>query len=456
MVYRALRWAARVALHWYYGDIAVHGAERVPARGPLLVVANHPNALVDALLVATTLQRRVLLTAKATIFENPLLAPLLHVVGVVPLRRAADERAAAASRVIAPGRNADSFRAVRHTLQRGNAVLIFPEGISHDRPGMAPLKTGAARMALDAHDRGVRDVAILPLGLVYERKESPRSRVLVRVGEPLDIDRWCSNTGASDAAGLTTAIDDALRAVTLNFASDARAERAVALASALAAIAEPPAPLAHVPPLGTESDIARRVERATEGLTTAAPAVATRADDFITRVAALGARLAAEHIALQDVRISPLIRHGAYFVAREGLVVASSLPFAMLGRIAHWLPIRLARFIAMRPTATDPSRDLPAMRTIQFGVGFVLVWYLLLGGAVVHWLGWGAAVATLALIFLGARIDFVMHDRRRRAYRRARTYLALRRNPALRSEVLGEIDALLADAISLENELVRG
>jgi 1-acyl-sn-glycerol-3-phosphate acyltransferase len=85
MLYGALRFAAGVALRWYYGDIVVQGAERIPERGPLVIASNHPNALVDALLVGTTLTRRMKLTAKATLFANPVLARLLHLVGVVPL-----------------------------------------------------------------------------------------------------------------------------------------------------------------------------------------------------------------------------------------------------------------------------------------------------------------------------------------------------------------------------------
>ena len=57
------------------------------------------------------------------------------------------------------------------------------EGKSHDEPGLAPLKTGAARMALEAMTSGsAPDLAIVPIGLVFERKEAPRSRVLVQVG----------------------------------------------------------------------------------------------------------------------------------------------------------------------------------------------------------------------------------------------------------------------------------
>src|SRR6478735_4620088 len=91
MLYRFLRVIAAIALRWYYAEIVAQGAGRAPRAGPLLIVANHPNALIDPLLVGTTLPRRVLLTAKATLFENPALSMLLHAVGVVPLRRAKDE-----------------------------------------------------------------------------------------------------------------------------------------------------------------------------------------------------------------------------------------------------------------------------------------------------------------------------------------------------------------------------
>jgi len=92
MIYALVRTVAGIALRWFYRSIDVAGVERIPKRGPLLLVVNHPNALVDALIVGWIVPRRVLITAKATIFENPLANTLLRWVGVVPLRRASDER----------------------------------------------------------------------------------------------------------------------------------------------------------------------------------------------------------------------------------------------------------------------------------------------------------------------------------------------------------------------------
>jgi hypothetical protein len=120
----------------------------------------------------------------------------------------------------------------------------------------------------------------------------------------------------------------------------------------------------------------------------------------------------------------------------------------------HWLPLRLARTLAMRPLVSDPSRDQPAMRTIVLGLAFVLGWYLLLALLIAHWRGSVAAGLALVVVFVAARVDFIVRDRMDRAWRRARTYLALRANPGLRDAALAEIDALIIDGLALEASLL--
>jgi glycerol-3-phosphate O-acyltransferase / dihydroxyacetone phosphate acyltransferase len=454
MLYRALRAVAAVALRWYYADVVVQGRARIPTDGSLVIASNHPNALVDALVVSTTLRRRVLITARATLFERSLLVPLLRNVGVVPLRRVKDELAARHEGAVSAQRNAVTFQRVTEALVRGGAVLVFPEGISHDEPALAPFKTGAARMALAARAAGAQRVRVLPLGLIYERKEQPRSRVLVRIGEPIELDAWHARPGPRGAGQLTADIESTLRHLTLNFASEARALRAVTLARALAAIIEPPPALDRPRALATEAELARRIEIATDALESAPPAVARQVDDFVARVERLEARLATEHAALDEVQISPLLRHGARFVLREGLVLAATLPIAIVGRVMHWLPLRLARTLALRPLTNDPSRDQPAMRTIVLGLAFVLLWYILQGALAAHWFGAVDAFAWLIVLAMAGRIDFLLRDRLHRAWRRARTYLALRANPGLHEQALAEIRALVAEGLALETALI--
>ena len=66
-------------------------------------------------------------------------------------------------------------------------MALFPEGHSHNEPRRLPLKTGAARIALETEARhGPLGLKIVPVGLTYDEKGKFRSRVLVRVGDPID------------------------------------------------------------------------------------------------------------------------------------------------------------------------------------------------------------------------------------------------------------------------------
>jgi 1-acyl-sn-glycerol-3-phosphate acyltransferase len=142
MIYRLLRWFTGIALHWFYSSIQVVGRERIPATGPMIIAASHHNALVDALIAAWIVPRRLTLTAKATLRDNVLLAWLFPAVGMVPLRRVGDEAKKVAGGAIDVTRNAGAFESILDVLQKDGAVLIFPEGMSHSHPELAPLRTG--------------------------------------------------------------------------------------------------------------------------------------------------------------------------------------------------------------------------------------------------------------------------------------------------------------------------
>jgi len=70
IAYRVLRALGRLALRFFLWRNRVVGMER--RCPPVLLASNHPNALVDALVVGCNLPRSVVLTAKATLLENPI------------------------------------------------------------------------------------------------------------------------------------------------------------------------------------------------------------------------------------------------------------------------------------------------------------------------------------------------------------------------------------------------
>ncbi|HJQ09817.1 MAG TPA: 1-acyl-sn-glycerol-3-phosphate acyltransferase [Gemmatimonadaceae bacterium] len=210
MIYGILRWIAGIALHWFYSDIRVVGKEKIPRDVPLLIAVNHPNALVDSLVVGWLMPRRVVMTAKATLIKNPFIAVLFRMLGVVPLRRARDEATDLEGQRPSPARNSGAFREMLDVLSGNGAVLIFPEGTSHSNKELAPLKTGLARVALRARDSSnIRSVQIVPIGLLFENKATPGTVVGVRVGDLIDVDSW-----QGDLELLTAELTNRLRAVT--------------------------------------------------------------------------------------------------------------------------------------------------------------------------------------------------------------------------------------------------
>jgi 1-acyl-sn-glycerol-3-phosphate acyltransferase len=452
VLYELLRGTAAIALRWYYADIAVQGRARVPPEGPLLVLANHPNALIDPLLVGTTLSRRVLLTAKATLFEQPALALLLRGVGVVPLRRAKDEMPERGSSSVPPARNAQAFAQVTSALRAHQTVLVFPEGISHDDPSLAPLKSGAARMALQASSEGVAGIQLLPIGLVFEAKEKPGSRVLVRVGEPLDLDEWIARHPA-EPQELMEAIEARLRGVTLNFASAERAARAVRLARVLVALAGEPAPVDEPESLDAEAAIALRIDATVSALAAAPLHLIQAADTLVSRLDAIDRELRHRGIRLADVRVSTRLPDAAGYVAREGPLALLAGIAGVLGWATHWIPLRAARALALRSLKRNASRDQPAMRTILFGLTAIGLWYIAQFVVLTRIAGPLVAMGWLAVTFSAAHALRLGGGRLRRALQRARSYLALRADPSLQPRLVAAVDGLVMEARALEQAL---
>src|SRR5688572_26296112 len=114
--------------------------------GPVLIVANHPNALLDPLIVFRVAGRPARPLAKAPLFRHPMIGPFLKGLGGLPVYRRQDDPSLME-------RNQDTFDAAVAALHQGQAVQIYPEGISHSEPSLTPLKTGVARIALLAEER---------------------------------------------------------------------------------------------------------------------------------------------------------------------------------------------------------------------------------------------------------------------------------------------------------------
>ncbi|MFT5778016.1 MAG: 1-acyl-sn-glycerol-3-phosphate acyltransferase [Crocinitomicaceae bacterium] len=181
MLYRILKILLGTGIWLYYREVRVKHRERLIQKGPTIIIANHPNTLMDAWIIAGLCKRPIYYMAKGTFFNTPLKRWFLKGLGLIPVNRSVDNRTAGVS-------NQQAFEACYEVLEKGDTLLIFPEGNSSLERQLRELKTGAARIALEAETRngGKLGIKIVPIGLIYVQGEQFRSSVLANIGETID------------------------------------------------------------------------------------------------------------------------------------------------------------------------------------------------------------------------------------------------------------------------------
>ncbi|KAK2464280.1 hypothetical protein APHAL10511_003737 [Amanita phalloides] len=186
--YVFIRLLFRFVLKIFYGTIVVENTHLIPETGkPCIVCANHSNSLTDALLLVTSIppkKRNMLrLTAKSTQFGHKTFTSwLIESAGTVPIQRRKD---IADSEVD----NTEAMRKLLEALETGDAVCLFPEGLSRYHPTIAPLKTGVARLVADVLSRNKGnpefEISILNCSITYMHRQHFRSDVLVTFHPPM-------------------------------------------------------------------------------------------------------------------------------------------------------------------------------------------------------------------------------------------------------------------------------
>lgn len=385
--YGGVRAVARFWIWFFFKAVEVRGREHVPAGGPVLLCVNHPNNLIDSLLLGAVLPRKVHYLGTAALFRNPIMARFLRMAGVIPVRRREDDPTALPS----VDRNAETFAACREALADGRLIGIYPEGTTHAEARVQRIKTGAARIALDY---GRPDLALVPVGLSFEARKSFRGRVLVAFGQPIPLAPHLGryrDDPADAVAELTTAIQtgmeaqvvhvdridaaDLVRAVADLYQGDLvrqlRAERGLSPAEIDAfrlgrTIADA---VAHFKVREPE-----RVERLWQRIQVyRAMLAAYRVRDQAVRARAPGAETHRLRASWQAVAGFPVFAYG---------VLVNALPYL----VPRWLSRRMAR----------KETDYATIRLLSSVVAFPLFWGL------ETWLAWRAAGPLWAAAFLAS------------------------------------------------------
>lgn len=406
-----MNWAVRL---YYRLDVT---GESVPPTGPALLVANHPNSLLDAAMVALAARRPVRFLAKSTLFDDPTLAApvrwLVRASGAIPVYRRIDGAAPT-------GANDESFRAVRAALAEGSAVALFPEGISHARSSLAPLKTGAARLALGTVEAQGHAIPIVPIGILLTDRAIFRSSARIVVGPPIGWDDLAGRPEADAAAvrELTNRIQTGLRGVTLNYASWEDGDL-ITFANAVHA--------AGGPPLSLTNHLARH------SLGVATLSELRDADDQEWQ--ALADDLRAHGRLLRTVGLRPEDLYArtdvgtAFGWAVRRIPLLALAGITTVGAALVWPAYRIVGPLAAKaPHARDV--DVHATAKLLIGAAVFLLWAALLAGIAGIVGGAWAGLATLIVAPVLALTALLTTEGWQAAWRDARRFLTLRHRQA--------------------------
>ncbi len=183
-MYKFLKTLVNLAILVFYRKITINNRERTLSNGPLIIAANHPNTLMDPLLISAFLKQRVGFVAKATLFSNGFLKWFFKQLHMIPIRRAVD-----GDDPTAQAENKKAFQKCYEYLTNKGTILIFPEGNSFHEMKLRPLKTGAARIALEfeALNNFEKGTKILPIALNYSEPALFKKDIILNFGEAINI-----------------------------------------------------------------------------------------------------------------------------------------------------------------------------------------------------------------------------------------------------------------------------
>jgi glycerol-3-phosphate O-acyltransferase/dihydroxyacetone phosphate acyltransferase len=391
-----------------YREIDVHWTMPPPTAGPQLTVANHFGGVADAIVLFAVSPRRPGVIARSVIWEPPLVGRLMDWIGAIPVHKADDRDGAGST-------NDQMFASCYAALRTGGHLLIFPEGVTRNEPSMAPVKTGAARIALGARAAGAQGLVIVPVGIHYEDKALLRSGIVVNGGRPIDLDETVASmpgtpsaTGADDRRAvheLTGEIAEHLRAVAPDY-TDWQEAHALASAAEITLRAQLDDPTEPVP-IGLRDRLANALsDRSPERRAAITQAVHLYARDL----EALGVTDADLHHRASGARL--VFRLLLQLVA--GLVL---LPFAFVGAIVNAVPFLVLWIVGRRRMSASLAATVKPIAAIAaFGIAWGAVVWSVFG----EWgfVGIAAAVVLLpvylvATLFVAERLVLLWRALRR-------------------------------------------
>jgi 1-acyl-sn-glycerol-3-phosphate acyltransferase len=177
LIYEIIKPFIRIALSFFCRKIYIHHRNNLQLKGPILIVANHPNSFLDAIIIGAFFKNPIHFLARGDAFKKNHHRFFLRLLNMIPIYRLSEGKENLYL-------NEYAFNQSQKILEKGGIVLIFIEGICLLTNQLQPFKKGAARIALDY--QGNTALKILPIGIAYDQFNAWAKTVQVIIGEPIE------------------------------------------------------------------------------------------------------------------------------------------------------------------------------------------------------------------------------------------------------------------------------
>ncbi len=179
LLYKIVKFYVKTGLFLFYKNIIISGKENIPKNGPILFVANHQNAMMDPLLVATSTHKVMYFLARASAFKNKIAAKLLNAIHAIAIYRVRDK-------VDSKKLNEAVFNQCLDLFNQEKNILIFPEGSHSTKRQIRSLRAGFTRMTIDyLTNNPKKDLIIIPVGLNFTNTQNYAESVHIKYGKPI-------------------------------------------------------------------------------------------------------------------------------------------------------------------------------------------------------------------------------------------------------------------------------
>ena len=209
--YYIFKFLLKTSLFFMTKKIIVHGKENIPKKGAVLFMVNHPNGLIDPLIVTTNNPRTNYFLTRAASFKKPLVRWFLNSLNLIPIYRIRDG-------VNQLNKNKVVFERCFNLLDNKKALMIFPEGSHDERRTVRSLSKGFSRIVFGAIERNPKlQIQIIPVGITYQDSSSYPFKVSLNYGTPILANEFYKpNLNNSDIKKLKDVISDQLKVLSVH------------------------------------------------------------------------------------------------------------------------------------------------------------------------------------------------------------------------------------------------